>query len=71
MADGYGKRQTKRTNELIYLAWNAAALSRVKEMPKLEDLYVKDKIARPQTDDEMFAMVQMLNAAYGGEVVYI
>lgn len=71
MAEGYKKRDIKRTNNLIFLAWHTALLFRIKEIPDLEDLYIKDIEKKEQTDDEMLTVVKMLNAAYGGEVVYI
>lgn len=72
MAEGYNKRNLKRKNEFIELAWNTAYLSRVKEMPELKSILIKDfKPARQQTDEEMMAMARLLNAAFGGVEVVI
>lgn len=71
MAEGHNKRRIKRANELITLAWNTAALTRVKEMPELKDILVSDVVKKQQSDDEMLNIVKMLNAAYGGEVLEI
>jgi hypothetical protein len=71
MAEGYNKRHIKRSNELITLAWNTAALVRTKEMPELESILISDVIKEAQTDDEMLSIVKMLNAAFGGEVVEV
>lgn len=70
MADGFSKRQKQRTNELIYLAWNTAALTRIEKMPELKDLYETVEPKKEQTDDDMLTVAKSLNAAFGGEVVY-
>lgn len=71
MAEGYSKRNLKRKNELTELAWSTAYLSRVKEMPELENILIKDlKPVKEQTDEDMLTVVKSLNAAFGGEVVY-
>lgn len=71
MAEGYYKRQIKRSNELITLAWNTAAMVRTPEFPELEDILAKDlEPVKKQTDEEMMAIARLLNAAFGGvEVV--
>lgn len=69
MAEGFAKRKRNRNNELIYLAWNTAALTRVEKMPDLKDLYEAEP-KKEQTDEDMLAVVKSLNAAFGGEVVY-
>lgn len=71
MAEGYNKRHIKRSNELITLAWNTAALVRTKEMPELESILISDVIKEAQTDEEMLSIVKMLNTAFGGEVVEV
>lgn len=71
MTEGYNKRHIKRTNELITLAWNTAALMRIEEMPELKNILISDVVKESQTDDEMLSIVKMLNAAFGGEVVEI
>lgn len=71
MAEGYNKRHIMRSNELIALAWNAAALVRTKEMPELENILISDVIKEAQTDEEMISIVKMLNTAFGGEVVEV
>lgn len=71
MAEGYSKRSIKRKNELIEVAWSTAYLSRVKEMPELESILIKElKPKKEQTDEDMLTVVKSLNAAFGGEVVY-
>jgi hypothetical protein len=71
MAEGYNKRHIMRSNELITLAWNTAALVRTEEMPELESILISDVVKETQTDDEMLSIVKMLNAAFGGEVVEV
>lgn len=71
MVEGYSKRKTNRTNELLYLAWHIAALSRVQKIPELESLYIKDEKIHKQTDEDMMAMARVLNAAFGGVEVEV
>lgn len=71
MSEGFRKRDIKNTNDLISLAWHTAVLTRTKEMPELKELLIKEEATREQTETEMFTMMQMLNTAYGGEVVYV
>lgn len=70
MAEGFAKRKTNHTNELIYQAWHTAYLTRVEKMPELKDLYETIESKTEQTDDDMLTIVKSLNAAFGGEVVY-
>jgi hypothetical protein len=51
-----------------WLAWHVAALMRVKKLPRLERIAGRSP-TRPQTPDEMLAIIKMLNAAYGGSVI--
>ena len=72
MAKGYVRRSTQRRNELIFTAWHIEAFARSKVLPKLESLiHYDDAPKEEQTADEMVAMVMLLNAAYGGEVVEV
>lgn len=69
MVDGYVKRERRKTNERTTLAWNTANFNRARRLPDLKTLLIdEDEIgAKPdQTDEQMFAMVKMLNAAWGG-----
>jgi hypothetical protein len=72
---GCRKREIKKTNDLITNAWHTAYLFRVEKFPGLVDLLVKDpddsQPKRVQTDEEMMMKCKMLNAALGGNVVYI
>jgi len=56
-------------NELMYHAWHVAAMSRVNKLPSLKSLMQTEKCE--QSDEDMFAMVKILNAAFGGEVIYV
>ena len=73
MAEGYVRAQRRRTNELVYLAWHVAALSRQPKLPELQSLMQAedDHRKKDQTPDEMLAMVRMLNAAMGGVEVEV
>lgn len=73
MVSGYQRKQTKHTNELLYVAWHVAAFSRQDRLPGLKSLMQSvDSTTSPhkeQTTDEMLSMCRLLNAAFGGEVV--
>jgi hypothetical protein len=73
MAEGYARAQKRRTNELVYLAWHVAALSRQPKLPELSSLMQTedDRRKKDQTPDEMLTMVRMLNAAMGGVEVEV
>lgn len=49
-------------------AWLSAGLERQKRLPKLESLLTKREKPK-QTNEQMLAMVKMLNEAFGGVVV--
>lgn len=69
MVEGFKRQQKRRIDELLYLAWHTAVLSRQKEIPSLSSLLNKNE-KKEMTEQEMFEQVKMLNAAFGGEVVY-
>ncbi len=73
MAAGYARAQKRRTNELVYLAWHVAALSRQPKLPELRSLMQPEESnhSQNQTPDEMLSMVRMLNAAMGGVEVEV
>jgi hypothetical protein len=73
MAAGYARAQRRRTNELVYLAWHVAVLSRQPKLPELSSLMQTEDDSRKkdQTPDEMLTMVRMLNAAMGGTEVEV
>ena len=68
--DGYRRVQTRRSNDLLSLAWWAAAFARQERLPELKSLLVdpEEEPAHPeeQTPDTMFGLIRMMNAAYGG-----
>ena len=68
MVEGYKRRQKRKIDELIYVAWHTAVLSRQKEIPPLSTLLNRIE-KKEMTEQEMFEQVKMLNAAFGGEVV--
>jgi hypothetical protein len=78
MVEGYVRKQKNdyiiRHNQNAWLAWHTAALTRCKEMPELEKLFIDEKDLEPkkeQTTDQMIAMVRLINAAWGGEEVEV
>ncbi|MPZ58435.1 MAG: hypothetical protein GEU91_18470 [Rhizobiales bacterium] len=59
-------------NERAWLAHQTAAMMRCdpKKFPKLEKLMHRRRVpGRKQTPEQQFAIVKMLNAAFGGNVV--
>ena len=72
MFDGWQENQKEKFSELISLAWYTAAFSRQEKLPPLKGLLQQlenTQQHQKQTDEEMLAMVKVLNAAFGGEVV--
>jgi hypothetical protein len=67
-ANGQIKRIEIEQDMLVTNAWLSAGLERQKRLPKLEELTKKrPKKIKPQTEEEMFQMVKILNAAFGGD----
>lgn len=64
-----GRREAiiRRHNEMAWLAYHVAALSRTKKLPRLEKL-MHQTSKREQTPEEMLALVRVMNAAFGGTV---
>lgn len=71
IAEGYMRKQTTRSNELISLAWYTEALARTKKLPELKSLLQTNETKKPrvQTADEMMAVCRLLNAAFGGSEI--
>jgi hypothetical protein len=73
--EGCRKREIKKTNDSIANAWHTAYLLRVDQFPDLKDILLnEDNIKQEkhiQTDEEMMMKCRFLNAALGGDVVYI
>lgn len=69
----FTRQQEEKTKELLWVTWNTAALIRVEKMPDYDEWMniSKEKPKKQQTDEDMLNMARMLNAAFGGEVVYI
>lgn len=70
----YEDQQQEKTKELLWKTWNTAALIRCDKMPELDEwMGIVDKDVKPkqQTTEQMISMAKLLNAAFGGEVVYI
>jgi len=70
MAHGYVRKSRRKANERITSAWNTAYLTRARKLPDLKSLLIDEepvvRIEHEQTDDEMLAMIRLLNAAWGG-----
>ncbi len=57
-------------NDLISHAWLNAKLTWAKDIPPLQDL-LNAEPKKEQTDEQMLAVVKLLNAAFGGKVVEV
>ena len=75
MVEGYVRRQRRRTNERTTDSWNTAYFSRVKKLPGLKefliDVYEMPGEKQEQSEDSMFALCRMWNAALGGVEVEV
>lgn len=74
MLKGHRKRERRHTNEMLYLAWHAAMLGRMKDPPRLAELLVDEDDTpkrKEQTAEEMMAYAKLLTAAFGGEIVEV
>lgn len=70
MLEGFSKRRIQINNDLLYASWHIAAFSRQKNLPSLKSILIQDLSDRhQQTDEEMLAVVKVVNAAFGGKVV--
>jgi hypothetical protein len=73
MYRGYVRRQTNKTNEMIYTAWHTALFERQQKLPELNSILIDEKKnpdkQREQTPDEMLTICRMWNAALGGAEV--
>lgn len=66
--DGAARRLRREHNNRAWLAWHAAALTRVKQMPKLESLMSVDRPEQSQTWEDMLAVVKSIHVAAGGDL---
>jgi len=70
--DGYTKNVEMESNKKNTELYNLASLIRVavweKKMPAFDDVF-KSKNNEPMTDDQMYSVVQSLNALFGGNSV--
>ena len=67
--DAHNKRESNLREEGLINAYANAYWSRVKKMPRLDDLLKKTngaKSRKPQSDNQMLQAVKKLNAAFGG-----
>jgi len=70
MLDGFTRRRTQTNNDLLYVSWHVAAFNRQKTLPSLKSILVENPTEHhQQTDEEMLAMIKIINAAFGGKVV--
>lgn len=51
----------------IYQAWMTANLTRAGKFPNFNELMNKGENPKEQSAEQMFAMVQLMNAALGGD----
>jgi hypothetical protein len=66
------ERQAVRDhNDRAWLAWHIAALPLQKRFPALKSLFIDEPQHRrkPMTPEQTLALVKMMNAAMGGDVI--
>jgi hypothetical protein len=69
---GHTRTLYRRANEMIYTAWHTALFTRQPELPALKDVLLDEESTgepREMTDEQMFNMCRLLNAAFGGTEV--
>lgn len=72
MVEAYNKRQEDDWQKTKWQTWHIALLNRIdpKEFPSFERFTNPDiEPKEPQTEEEMLAVVKVLNAAFGGKEV--
>jgi len=64
------KLKKEKRDELLYLAWHTAALTRQEEFPKFEEVLKEtpQKPKKPQTEAEMLATMKLITAMHGGNI---
>lgn len=62
----YLKKQEEKSDLLLTQAWLIAALGRAEKMPSYKD-FMNKKEKKPQTEEQMLAMVKALHVALGGD----
>lgn len=55
--DGFSKRLTREYNERAWLAWHVAALSRTKQLPKLEKMLAGREPRRKSWQEQLAAVI--------------
>lgn len=62
-------RQNHRRDELAWLAWHTAALTRARKMPKLKDMLstARTRPRERQSAEVQEAMIKAMFLAYGGD----
>jgi hypothetical protein len=64
----------RRRNELMFVAWHTAALSRQNRLPEFKSL-IQDEDEQPEememSDDEIMNRCKLLNAALGGRFIEV
>lgn len=63
----YTEQENKKTENMITMAWLTANYTQADKLPSLEEVLDKTKKKEPQSAEQMFAMVQLMNAALGGD----
>lgn len=67
LLETYVEKEEKKTEYMITMAWLTANYTRADKLPSLEEVLGKKKQKEPQSAEQMFAMVKLMNAALGGD----
>jgi hypothetical protein len=62
------RRREAQHNDLVWLAWNTAALHRTPRLPPLPTLMIRRRDGRRQTWRDQMDIARMLTLAHGGTV---
>lgn len=63
----YVEKEDKKTENMITMAWLTANYTRADKFPSLQEVLGKTKKQEPQTTEQMMAIAQLMNAAFGGD----
>lgn len=67
VVDAYIEKKKQQIEMIKSQSWLTAALGRTTKMPSYKEFMDKKEEPQEQTDEQMFAMVQVLHAAFGGD----
>lgn len=67
VVDAYIVKEKQKYEMIKSQSWLIAALTRTDKMPSYQEFIGRANKQEPQSAEQMFAMVQLMNAALGGD----